>query len=229
MTFGRKNLYPSQILPKSKFIDEIDIDNISAKCSVYICRRIDQEDALLPNGKFKDEVWNSVKVQGMSWNLLGKYFLPEHNIFRTINGGGDYWIDGESTHLIETLNKYEIKPFKLNAYIPLEKINGLSIPISLEGPAQKDFINKTKIEPKPIFNKAGLMLTGSLNLVHKPTKLNYWHVQFLFKDYEAIPMKDDISSAKIKKFIKSDILGFFAKKEMVRNNTDIDKSFFYRN
>jgi len=206
----------------------MDIDEIKANCHVYICRRIDDvEDVIYRQDRFKDSVWSGqgINLHDMSWNLLGKYFITDHIKYSPIKRGVEPWNNNLIVNPFDTIGNFELKTNYLVAYVPLDKIHRITFPISLEGQAQKDFIAKTNIEPKPIANKNGLIVYGELLIEHKPTILNYWHVQFLTKNHEKVELKK-ITSTKVKDYLKSDILGKFARTGMDKHCSEINLEYF---
>ena len=227
-----KEVYPIKILPKENFTLSINIGTLKDNCNLYITRRIDSDldlsEITLNNNSFKDLIWKQEKPQNMSWNLLGKYFLPKYNRYIPNKFGSMDWQGCDTIMPYLTRGQFHTEIKHYNAFIPLAKIHGIKFPISLEGKPQRDFLQKTQIEPKPIIINGSISVRGELLIEHRPTNFNYWHVQFLMIDHETVPMKPNISSSKIKTFLREDILGRFAKSKMIFENCDIPSHFFIK-
>ena len=78
--------YPLSILPKSQYIQRINIDKLYRDISLIIVRRSDKpkEEVFNKFGIMREDVITRGDIPGMSMNLLGGKFKYEHIRFNPV-------------------------------------------------------------------------------------------------------------------------------------------------
>ena len=185
-------VYPVSIIPTSTN-KIIDINKLKEVENIVVLRRsfLSNEDTFDISGKPKQralvEVSNgNAKVEGLikgySMNLLGGAFVPENSKFVQIthNGikGSAEWNEKEQIYFWDYRRCFRIEEEKANIFFKLSDIHNKRIP----------YFSKSKDYEKSIATfygkkiedirkeKSGKFL-GSTKIIHKPTVLNFWHIQ----------------------------------------------------
>lgn len=179
--------YPIKIIPRRRYIKEIEIDSIVGKENVGIVRRSNR-DSTNTFDKFgsvrEDALISSIKeVPGLSMNLLGDSFYPKHISFLASKKAGQYW-DGLEKKLWQKYIRFASYKFKSTAiFFYLNDLHNKTFPYS----------RKDDKETQKLLKELGLSLekkdnsfklNGAAVIKHRPNKLNYWHIEFVLLDIE---------------------------------------------
>lgn len=204
-------LYPSGLIPKSRWLHRIDVDKlVGLDVDVYVARRIEgkrdecidmelgQENAFL-----KDDVIRNSDAPNMSLSLLGTLFQTDDLRFRQAGDAMKDW-DGkrvESESLIERF-AFECEKGWFAVAWDVKGLHEQHVPYKKEFSREKDYnkfvqeINRVTEVIKMEFSEyknSVAPLEATTKLQHSPTFLNYWH--FVFDIY---PMGSDTPLRDIK-------------------------------
>lgn len=135
---------------------------------------------------------NLKELQGLSMVILGGKFLPRHLEFRTLQKANDHWPEfhpvsyREISELIETVPE----DLRVPIFYRLEHVHNQTVPYF----RQVDNNFKKKIPKEFALPKGMQQLLAVVQVKHKPTYGNYWHVELSFKD---VLSKEEIKRDKI--------------------------------
>jgi len=195
--------FPLKIIPKNKYKQGFDLNQIPNRKRVIIVRRSLQgantfdrygavrEDALI-NG-LED-------VPGLSLNVLGGFFKPKHISYIPTKKAGKEWIKGEKYLWFKYIKFVIYKFSSVPIYFFFEEIHNKPFPYSKANDSKfKAFIAKHSVPNTVSKNQANVY--GACIIRHSPAKLNYWHVELELLDIES--RYTDAATTITRKSIKS--------------------------
>jgi len=202
---GKLN-FPVSIIPRICYLSKIDIHALLESQTVYVIRRSDAAcaDTFNDMGKIREDALQPKEIPFMSLNLLGGYFKPEHTCFKIIGNGSKKWINNEYVFISEHIDDYEVLKNYCIVYFDANLMHNQSIPYSQ--PTKSKELN-LEIEKffahisKPIIKDGEHQLEGFAKVVHDPTKLNYWHLEYNLCNFKGDPIKYT-GSKSIEKYCK---------------------------
>lgn len=187
--------YPKEIIPSSNYVQDFAIDSLVALGHNYcIVRRSNKsaDDTFDDFGQVReDAILESLRrVHGNSMNLLG-YFKTKYICYNQPNEAGKNWVKATDTNLWETYRSHlsfirKSTPIFYN----LKDLHRKPIPYKRPLSTDKEF--KKFIENLPIKAKVEggvAFCDGISHIVHVPTRLNYWHIEFQIQDIQGKPLK----------------------------------------
>ncbi len=178
----------------------MDIDSLLTAQEVYLLRRSDNtiENTFCDTtGFLRSEILKPKEIPFLSLNILGGKFKPEHACFRILNKGIQKWVNDENIFFYEYEGDYEKLEKYCLIYINANVIHRKSFPYNptvnteLKLEVEK-FFNKFQTPIPSIINKS-YNLEGQTKIVHDPTKLNYWHIEYNLCDFKDDPLKNKSS------------------------------------
>lgn len=185
--------FPSKILPRTSYKSQIDIDNLLENLQVYVLRRSDYslEDTFNELGNLRSDAVIPKQIPFLSLNMLGGHFKTKHAFIRIGKEGSRKWIKNEKVYLSEFVNGYEILNKGCSIYIDANSIHNQSFPYSQPSTSElREEVDKFfKFIPKPTAEKDGFHFQGNVKIVHDPTILNYWHVEYNIFDFKGETIK----------------------------------------
>lgn len=232
---SRSSSYPKEIIPKAKYVVNIDIDRIlDYKDDFLICRRLKGtlEENIVPfNGKYVLKTESLGNIINMSTNLLGAKFKANKHIQFSPKGDGILDWDGKKVDMkmfsmsFQVLDNCSFVAYKgkilHNIQVPYIKV----LSDAEKKNAQSLGINLDKLNG---LNEAPLI--GTIRLAHRPTMLNYWHVVMdLFPHGSATPLTD--AHGAWKKRMTSFVLEKILTKNYIAELSSVPRipRFLYRN
>jgi hypothetical protein len=226
---GKK--YPKKILPKVKYLNAIDINEI---CNSHLITFIIRSDKPTEN-TFNDlenvrtDIFDPTKIAHLSMNLLGGFFIEEHIKFRPKmhTTAVEKW-KGERVFLSDLINDYE----ELKIYSPIFyngiHLNNINVPFHFDLTDRhaktivRKLLNKSEIEEK------SFIAHGKLYSIHDPTNINYWHLELEIKDFNDPPKVvtkiKNMQEQSVARHIINDVLCVKGKTKM--RIYPIDKNFY---
>ena len=189
--------YPKEILPTSKYVIKIDIDDLLGKVSDFlVCRRIKgslEENTVTFNGKVRLKVEALGKIPNLSTNLLGAKFQADQHIAFSPTGDARCDWDGKNIDLAKFKDSFQV--VENCTYVAYHGDALHNIPVPYRKNLNKDDKNKLAsrgINLDNFITKGEAELTGTIKLEHKPTMLNYWHIVMDIYPYDSPdPIKKD--------------------------------------
>ena len=189
--------YPKEILPTSKYVIKIDIDDLLGKVSDFIiCRRINgslEENTVAFNGKVRLKVEALGKIPNLSTNLLGAKFNAYKHIAFSPTGNARCDWDGKNIDFEKFKDSFQI--IENCTCIAYHGDILHNIPVPYRKNLNKEDKNKLAslgINLDNFITKGEAELTGTIKLEHKPTMLNYWHIVMdLYPYASSEPIKKD--------------------------------------
>ena len=222
--------YPLSILPKSQYIQRINIDKLYRDISLIIVRRSDKpkEEVFNKFGIMREDVITRGDIPGMSMNLLGGKFKYEHIRFNPVGEAAKTWTNNEKIFYSQYRKCVNLLPLTTPIFFEISNLHNIDFPY----PRSKDkdlekLMNALQIEP--IESDGKFELHGKSSISHEPTRLNYWHVEFQIRDFENKLIE------KIKSTWQKDAASM-ALKHLISINaslecphiSEIPKSYFYK-
>ncbi|MBL4649353.1 MAG: hypothetical protein JKY03_06435 [Aureispira sp.] len=203
------SIYPTEIIPQKSY-KFIAIDRLNEVEGILLARTsleseedtFDEEHGYLREGAF---VRNDKDVFGLSMNFMGGEFNEDHVKFKTTDDGSKYWEEKEDVNFSLYGSCYqELEETKPCILYLLKDLHNIKIPY--EKKADKNFKKQLKVAENefdldfsvPTNTKDPLIDVEAVGFIeHKPTKLNFWHVEFHVKD--CFMKRVDRNKVKIKK------------------------------
>jgi hypothetical protein len=187
--------YPKDIIPSSEYVQDFEIDSLIDFGHNYcIVRRSNKSDdeTFDEYGQVREDaiIASLGRVHGNSMNLLG-YFKTKYICYNQPNEAGKSWKKATDEKLWETY-KSQLTYIKNSTPIFYNLKDIHKQPIPYKRPLSSDKGFKKFIEELPIKGKieGGVAFCdGHSHIVHVPTKLNYWHIEFHVKDIQGKPLK----------------------------------------
>ena len=184
--------YPKYLLPR-KYFRIFSLDELDPSKEYHLVRRSLKQTAqdtfdnfgLLKIGSLVAIDENSKKgfinqVPGMSKCMLGGLFYSLHLKYRAKNVAMDDWEkDGPPIQFKELIKHIEVQPNPISIYFPLHQIHRKEIPFVLD---QKNREYKKKLPQQLTQSSTKINLSAMVELLHKPTNSNFWHVELHIKD-----------------------------------------------
>ncbi len=181
--------YPKRIIPKRYFIfisiDKLDkIPNIiiSRNSNLSLSDSFDSFDELIEEALIDEHR----DMYGLSMNLMGGAFEEEDSQFRTFKDASKDWELHEKICFSDYEAFYDMRGNSFCLAFPLNNLHRLEIPYRRK--ITKDLRKKLKLSnfdgslEIPKQNGVEMELKGCSEILHKPTKLNFWHVEFHVRD-----------------------------------------------
>ena len=189
--------YPKEILPTSKYVIKIDIDDLLGKVGDFlICRRIEgllEENMVGFNGKVRLKVEALGKIPNLSTNLLGAKFQANKHIAFSPSGDARCDWDGRKIDFAKFKDSFHI--VENCTYVAYHGNNLHNIPVPYKKNLNKDDKNKLArlgINLDNFIKDGEAEMMGTIKLEHKPTMLNYWHIVMDLYPYASCdPIKKD--------------------------------------
>ena len=212
-----KEIIPSQHFVEMQFVDDLDIFNychlIRRSSFDTYERTFDEFDEIQIDALFPLNVHSGKpdlkKCIGYSMNLLGGHFNVEHIKYRTLQKGSDLWDFRQQINLQEYIDCYEVLETKsIPVFFEFEALNEFQVSVIT---SNKDIVKniykdaehndqKTKAL-KELFDGKKHEIDCKVSIVHRPTVLNFWHVQ-LEVEYPIGVQSDNFSSVKSSKIVE---------------------------
>jgi len=120
--------------------------------------------------------------------MLGGGFQPEHVMYRLPmkKVGGEKWIVGSEKKLFGNLNSIELQKVGCSLYVHANKIH--DVPKNYEFPSkgQSKMFSDLNLTPEKIKVDGvdKFILEGKCEVKHDPLNFNYWHTEYIFKDFK---------------------------------------------
>jgi hypothetical protein len=206
--------YPSFILPKNRYVSLIRISELCTLQRLYILRRSNKtlENTFHIIGDktiLREDSIEPIDVPNMSLNLMGGKFKERHLKFipKMRTEAVKKWDGFKRIYLSEFLNDYEKIETFCPIYFDVNNIDLVNIPYQQNKSKE---INRLLLElgEKPVEKNEKYQFTAQTEVMHDPTFLNYWHVEFKLKDFRGVPIArkqnawiDDLSRQTIKNIL----------------------------
>lgn len=180
--------YPSTIISTPSFKSLLDLGGeILKQCPrIAVLRRIDlpESEAFNNLGKLKDTAidrfFTPSKIPNMSLNLLGAHFRPSYIQYIPKGPAAKEWDGNEHVFLLDFIKSVEV--LKETNYCPLyfwaKDIHDCKFPATtVVNRDTKRILENLKLDA-PLPNAVSADIPCRTELIHFPTRLNYWHVHF---------------------------------------------------
>lgn len=182
--------YPEEILPKTHFAPQINLETVVSKSNEFVvCRSIDipLEDAIVEDEDGSEILDLDVlgdSIVGMSVNLMGGHFNESHLRYYTPHKflSGQYWDGKREIKLIDFVGQYDNDKKAYPLYYSSKVVHRQVLPCELRN-TRKEHLKRIR----EVFQKAAQIFENNVNLNceifvnHKPNNLNYWHSQIELK------------------------------------------------
>ena len=180
---GKLN-YPLFILPKGFYITRMNIDSlISGISSITIVRRSNKskQETFNKFGMVRDDAILDNEIPGMSMNLLGGMFQSDFIYLNPTKDASKKW-DGSEIVLYSKYRKLVQKiPVTTPIFFEVKKLHNITFPYNrIIDKDTRKLVNSLDI--KPIEDSGHFKFLGRSVIIHEPTRLNYWHVEFQILD-----------------------------------------------
>jgi len=178
--------YPLEILPKSNY-RKLDIPIINEINNIFLIRRslkstlketfssnnLVRIDALVQEGSGR-------KFKNYSLNILGGLFEEKHISFIQKGKAIEDWTMGETIRIEEYKDCYRTEN-SIPIFFLLGKFHNINIPYHITNAKEIEDEENRKIFSA--FNEtSNIQVNGKCEVVHVPTKLNFWHVELRSTD-----------------------------------------------
>lgn len=212
---GKKDSsYPKEILPSTKYVIKIDIDDLFGKVNDFIiCRRIEgslEDNTVTFNGKVRLKVEALGKILNLSTNLLGaKFRADKHIAFSPTNDARKDW-DGNDIKYSAFKDSFRIIENCTYVCYHGSNLHNISVPYRKKlNKEDKRKLASLGINLDKFVKEDEAELTGTIKLEHKPTMLNYWHIVMdIYPHASSNPIYNDDAAWKEKmvNFVVQEIL-----------------------
>lgn len=227
--------FPIEIIPKTSYISLIDLDSLLQKQDVYLLRRSDSnnENTFNELGFLRTELLKPKDIPFLSLNLLGGFYKPEYAHFRISKRGSARWENNEPIFFFEYSNEFEIIEEFCIIYIYANNIHNKSFPYlqptSSEVNKEVEKFRNAFPNKSPNIIGKDYSFEGLTKIIHDPTKLNYWHVEYNLFDFKGDTIKSKSSTyiQKICQTVLTDILCINATNS-IGNVTNIPNYYFIK-
>lgn len=205
--------YPIRLLPQRLYVKSIKVDKLCAQCTQpFLARRHDGETVpfhYIGGRRILDEGVINNDVLDWSTNLLGGGFKTEDICWGQHEHGTDEW-DGEDV----VLDNYEGCYEQISAcclFIAFNSLHNITIPYKRRFGSIKDleqYAEKTNDISMDIVNLWDINneaeCNATINVEHKPTMLNYWHMTIGItpKDFIEPMSRDGKKNKSLKKRVR---------------------------
>jgi hypothetical protein len=190
------NLYPDSLIPKEGIYKErIDLEALKSRHDFHISRRIDsakEESTYMEDGnlKLRPSVIASFDSRA-SMNLLGAGFLIENTILHITEDAAKPWDNQKIDKMIYADNVC----IKQNAFAAVFRASSVfrqhPIERTLDSKENTDALeNKLRKIQETIYKRLSpknIQTSSRSFIIHSPTKLNYWHIEFQIQPTPAEP------------------------------------------
>jgi hypothetical protein len=176
--------YPFRLLPKKNYFEKIQTEKLFEDIDCYLVRRSNFDaiktfinNEVIEKALFKEDN----EMPGLSMNLLGAKFKENHIIFNPKKIGSKPWTHFRSCFYLRELSELEIEIFNNSCpiFFKINDLNGYKISFE-RGTKELNDILKRKASSSGSKNNGKEILDGEVEVMHKPTNLNYWHIEFNF-------------------------------------------------
>jgi hypothetical protein len=199
--------FPISILPKASYVLTIDFPSLIENQEVFILRRSDRpkEETFNELGLLRVDVLKPKEIPFLSLNLLGGDFISEYSRFRIFGKGMERWPGDIDISLEDYPGCFNVIEQICNIFLNANGLHGQKI--QYQQPQTKDLTKQVDEFFKgagkiPVPQEGVFEFEGLVNLVHDPTNLNYWHLEYNLFDYKGIPFKK-VSSTYTENFCKT--------------------------
>lgn len=172
--------YPKELLPQSGFRISMPIDEMAGSIPLTVVRRSNVKIDYPAISSLPENCITSDEVPGMSMSLLGGGFKGEKHIcYRQKNTGAKEWDGVTLLNDEEICDGYDFIPDAFPIYFSLKEIHKVRIPYKRQFDKQDDFNNffVVKSAVNAWEKGRGYRVEGEITVAHKPTMMNYWHVE----------------------------------------------------
>lgn len=227
----KKPVYPKAIIPKRTFKLQIDIDAISESVQLYVVRRADGDcnDLFTDTGIIKEEYLKPREASELSMNLFGAFYKPRHLKFTALKKGSEDW-NGQRIYLADFANDYTTVSTFCPLIYELNSLHNQEVPsYSQYNPKDKttaDHIKVNKLINEVVENQ--YKVQGKAIIIHKPTNLNYWHVELhiqLAPHKEVLKKESNQFARSARSYVVEQLLSV-PMFELPKRIQAIDKSFY---
>lgn len=156
------------------------IDEMAGSLPLTVVRRSNVKIDYSAISSLPENCIMSDAVAGMSMSLLGGGFKGEKHIcYRQKNTGAKEWDGVTILNDEEIRDCYDFIPDACPIYFSLKEIHKVRIPYKRQFDKQRDFNNVLVVKSAVNAWEKGSTydVEGELSVVHKPTMMNYWHVE----------------------------------------------------
>ncbi|NIG52512.1 hypothetical protein [Chitinophaga sp. Cy-1792] len=174
--------YPKNILPRGNYINPIDINILNGQDKYVILRRSDKciGDTFNEFENLVDNIILDQRIPGLSMNLLGGNYEIKHLKFNQTGGAGKYWDSIREIKLNEYLKDIKLLEVYCPIYFFVEDLQNIEFPYSRPNDATaKKLLTELGI-PQQVGQTANVI--AKVEIVHKPSNANYWHVEFTIRE-----------------------------------------------
>lgn len=181
--------YPKEILPQENYLIQLHFDEMLDEIPLTAVRRSGKKIDYSANSDLPENCITGQDVAGMSMNLLGGgYKAEEHLKFRTRGRGSDAWDGGTITEVSD--GDYEIVEVGSPIFFSFKRLHHVRIPYERQFGSENEFysyynnMNQSDASSSDIVWKRDgpNEVWGEIFVEHKPTMMNYWHVELLISD-----------------------------------------------
>lgn len=185
--------YPCTIIPRINYVYPIDINRLNETGEYVLVRRSEKTSDEIFNklGILRDDILLDNSIPGMSMNLLGAHFKEKYIKFVPKPPASDYWNTTNNVKLRTYLDKIDVLGTCCPIFFLVKDLQNLQFPYTR--PSDKDskkLLAALNIQPA----QDGLFhIVAKTEIRHKPSNLNYWHVEFTIIESDnknAKPIKD---------------------------------------
>lgn len=180
--------YPVEIIPK-RWYKYICIDSLNTIPQIIISRtsNLSKEDSFDEFNQLKDRaiINSSMGILGLSMNLLGgKFWYKKHSQFRTLGKANELWEFLEKVKIDDYLSDFIEKDSPFCLLFLLDDLHNIKVPFKREVDKSlrqklESFDSSIKLPNK---NNELVEFLARSEIQHKPTKLNFWHVELHVHD-----------------------------------------------
>lgn len=178
--------YPICIIPKKRFEQYINIDELLSDNEYIIVRRSEkpQNEIFDEFGWLREDALVNTyrEVPGLSMNILGGNFRPRHIQFNPKGDAAKEWAkDIDSSLWYKYIWNVKYLWNTTPIFFKLSEIHRNEFPYQRNADTNLNkILNSLNLTPKVIDGKA--LIKGVSVLKHSPNKLNYWHIEFHLND-----------------------------------------------
>lgn len=181
--------YPKELLPQRNYAHSLQFDRMLDFLPLTVMRRSDVKIDYSAINRLPENCITKEDVVGLSMNLLGGSFKAEEHLrYRTKGRGNENW-DGETISDVKE-GDYEIVKVESPVYFSCKEIHRVSIPYERHFNKRQDWETYHKNSSDVSYSEmvwrrdSPYEVCGEIYIVHKPTRMNYWHVELQISELE---------------------------------------------
>jgi hypothetical protein len=202
-----KITYPYPIAPKSKYKNFFDLDTLHSQDNIKIVRRSEktEQESFDEFNTLREDalVGSKRKIVGLSMNILGSLFSYLHIKFNLKSRAIETWNKDKDSFIILKYLWYieKVEGDNCPIYFSLNDIHKMVFPYYQKKEdgkkLQKCLKGLSEEEIKKVKEDNLKECNGYSVVLHKPNKLNYWHIEFHICDSDGNFVEEKRFNSKI--------------------------------